>query len=191
MKHSSQFGSVAVALLLLAACGGSNEPPAPKGAGQSQPAQTAAPAPAVKATVVPVKSCSLFTKAEIEAATGRKVLDPVEEQTAELSICTYGDPEAPTLAGRPLSQVVRLSVFTGGSSYYAGPVAQAKAIYEMVEKNAGRVEVVSGLGEKAHWAGKTLRAVRGPYMVEVEVDVGDGSRKIAEQLLKTALDKIH
>jgi hypothetical protein len=83
-----------------------------------------------------------------------------------------------------------MSVFSGGNSYFEGPVAQARAIYEMAEKNAGEVQAVANLGDKAHWAGKTLRILRGPYMVEVEVDAGDDSRKIAEQLARTAVGRL-
>jgi hypothetical protein len=85
---------------------------------------------------------------------------------------------------------VQLSVFTGGNGYYAGPVAQASAVYDIAVKGAGGVEAVSSLGDKAHWAGRTLRALRGAYMVEVEVDAGKDDRKISEQLVRTVLDRL-
>jgi hypothetical protein len=145
---------------------------------------------ATKKEIPRFDACTLISKAEIERLTGKSLLEPVEEKAAELSICSYGDPESPMVGGRPLSKVAVLSVFTGGNAYYAGPVAQAAAIFEMAEKSAGGAERVSGLGERAHWAGKTLRALRGPYMIEVEVDVEKDSRKIAEQLAKIMLDHI-
>ncbi len=168
--------------------GGKDEQPAaPK---TEQRANTEKSKATAKKEIPHVNACMLISRAEIEKLTGRSVLEPVEEKAAELSICSYGDPDSPMLGGKPLSKVAVLSVFTGGNAYYAGPVAQAAAIFEMAEKNAGGVERVSGIGEKAHWAGKTLRTVRGPYMIEVEVDVEKGSRKIAEQLAKIMLDRI-
>jgi hypothetical protein len=180
---------VLIGIFSIPACGGGKDeqPAAPK---TEQRADTAKSKAAAKKEIPRVDACMLISKAEIEKLTGKSVLEPVEEKAAELSICSYGDPGSPMVGGRPLSKVAVLSVFTGGNAYYAGPVAQAAAIFEMAEKNSGGVERVSGIGERAHWAGKTLRAVRGPYMIEVEVDVEKDSRKIAEQLAKTMLDRI-
>jgi hypothetical protein len=179
---------IAVFGLLLAACGGGSPPAADQP--EAARRQTSGTPPAADKAVQKVKACSLFTKAEIEAATGRTVLDPVEEELADLSTCSFGDPAAPKVAGRSLSKVFSLAVVSGGNSYFEGPVAQVRGIYEMAEKNAGGVDPVSGLGDKAHWAGLTLRVLRGPYMVEVEVDAGDNSRKIAEQLARTAVGRL-
>jgi hypothetical protein len=180
---------VLLGIFSIPACGGGTDeqPPTPK---TEQKADTAKPKVAAKKEILRVDACTLISKTEIEKLTGRSVLDPIEEKAGELSICSYGDPGSPMVGGRPLRKVAVLSVFTGGNAYYAGPVAQAAAIFELAEKNAGGVERVSGTGEKAHWAGKTLRAVRGPYMIEVEMDADKESRKIAEQLAKTMLDRI-
>ncbi len=178
----SAFLLIALVLMQSAACGGDSEPPPAGG--------TATPARGREAAPPRVNACSLFTKAEIEAATGRPVRDPAEEALANLSTCSFGDPKSPLVAGRSLTKTVALSVVSGDDGYFEGPVAQTAALYEMAAKNAGEIQEVSGLGDKAHWASSTLRVLRGAYMVEVEVDAGDSSRKIAEQLARTAIDRL-
>lgn len=189
MNHSSWPKSsspavlpIALVLLLPAACGGGSEPARPEGTATRAPGREAAPPQ--------VKACSLFTKAEIETATGRAVREPDEESMANLSICSFGDPESPLVAGRSMTRTVELTVVSADGAYFEGPVAQTAALYEMAAKNAGEIQQVSGLGDKAHWAGSTLRVLRGPYMLEVEVDAGDGSRDIAGQLARTAIDRL-
>lgn len=177
---------IAVILVPAAACGRKSEPP-PAG-GTAAPA--AAPARSRGAAPPQVKACSLFTKAEIEAATRRPVREPAEETLANLSTCSFGDPNAPLVAGRSLTRTVMLSVVSGDDSYFEGPVAQTAALYEMAAKNAGEIREVSGLGDKAHWAGSTLRVLRGPHMLEVDVDAGDSSHDIAEQLAHTAIERL-
>ena len=124
----------------------------------------------------------------------------MEDHTAErMSFCAYGEPGTPMVAGNPLSKVAVLSVVTGGNDYFEGPVAQVNAIFDMAAKNAGELQAVNGLGERAHWAPllNTLRAVRGPYMVEVEVADRDQegnktpeSRKIAERIATIMLGRL-
>ncbi len=174
---------IALVLVLSAACGGASEP-APAGS-------TATPAAGSKEPAPPqVNACTLFSKAEIEAAAGRPVRDPAEETLANLSTCGYGDPNSPLVAGRSQTKTVALSVVSGDAGYFEGPVAQTAALYEMAVKNAGEIQQVSGLGDKAHWASSTLRVLRGAYMLEVEVDAGDASRKIAEQLARMAIERL-
>lgn len=182
-SHSALL-HVALVVALSAACGSSEPAPA---AGTTPPTP---PTRGSEAAPPQVKACSLFTKAEIETATGRTVRDPVEETVANLSSCTFGDPGSPVVAGRSMTRTVDLSVVSGDNGYFEGPVAQTTALYEMAAKNAGEIQQVAGLGDKAHWAGSTLRVLRGAYMIEVEVDAGDGSRKIAEQLARTAIDRL-
>jgi hypothetical protein len=173
---------IAVVLVLSAACRGEREP---------APARATATAASGREAAPPqVKACSLFTKAEIEAVMGRPVRDPSEETEANLSTCSFGDPGSPLVSGRSLTKTVALSVVSGDESYFEGPVAQTAALFEMAAKNAGEMQEVSGLGDEAHWAGSTLRVLRGAYMLEVEVDAGDSSRKIAEQLARTAIDRL-
>jgi hypothetical protein len=157
-------------LLLSLACGGGGGPDT-KAAGAAVPA--AQPTP--KAAFVPLDACSLLTKAEVEALVGRPALEPAKEQMANLVTCAFGDPEAPKIAGRPASQVLTLSVFTGEEgAYHAGPAAQARDAYEASRRNAASSESVAGLGETAHWdeTFKTLSAVKGRHWVTAEVDAG-------------------
>ena len=184
------LSAVVAGLLSASGCGGGSEPPAGGVAEQQARAATAAPPAAAKVPVPQVKACSLFTKAEVEQATGRTVLEPAEGGAAELSTCSYGDPDSPKVAGRSLTNIVHVSVFSGGSGYYAGPVAQAKDTFELALRNAGEVTTVAGLGDKAHWAGKTLRVLRGAYLVEIEVDAGEGSRQVAERLAAAAIGSL-
>jgi len=127
-------------------------------------------------------------------------MDPVEDHSAErMSICAYGEPGTQMVGGNPLSKVAVLTVLTGGNDYFQGPTAQVNATFDMVAKNAGELEVVDGLGERAHWAPEfnTLRAVTGHYMLEVEVPDRDQEgnkipdpRKIAEQIAQTMLARL-
>ena len=146
---------------------------------QQASAATAVPPAAGRASVQQVRACSIFTKAEIEKATGRTVLEPAEAGAAELSTCWSRRPRFPEGRGPVTPDIVQMSVFSGGNGYHAGPAAQAKDTFEIALRNAGDVTAVTGLGDKAHWAGKTLRVLRGAYLIEIEVDAGDGSRQIA------------
>jgi hypothetical protein len=173
---------VTAGLLLLAGCGESpNQASAPSKAGAQPPSSA-------KVEVVQVNACSLLSKAEIDTITGRASLEPYEERSAELSTCSYGDPEAPKIGDRPLTNVVQLGVFSGGNSYYAGPLKQAQDGYDMIQKNAGDVTAVQGIGERAYWTGRMLRAVRGAYFIEVEVD--GNSRETAERIAAQMLAKM-
>ncbi|MDR7540043.1 MAG: hypothetical protein QN152_11030, partial [Armatimonadota bacterium] len=106
-----------------------------------------------------------------------------------MSICNYGDPTLPLVAGRPLP-VLTVSVFVGSDvQYYAGAAAQARDLFETGRKNAASVQPVSGLGDDAYWDKilNTLRVLRGKYEVEVEIksDAGglDAARGLAAKVL--------
>jgi hypothetical protein len=78
----------------------------------------------------------------------------------------YGSgPGSPLVAGRSMTKTVALSVLSGDAGYFEGPVAQTAAVYEMAAKNAGDIQQVSGLGDKAHWAGSTPDRAIGPAVV--------------------------
>jgi hypothetical protein len=175
-------------MMALAACSeGSNETSTP--AAGDDAVRNAPPATAPKRTeVAQVNACSLLSKDEIEAITGRAVLEPREERAAELSICSYGDPESPKIGDRPSIDIATLSVFSGGTGYYAGPLKQAQDGFEMIERNAGDVTPVESIGERAYWTGDTLRALRGAYFIEVEVD--SDSREMAENIATQMLAEI-
>jgi hypothetical protein len=191
MVNRNMFPVLSTACLvgmLTAACGGTNAPPKSDSAGQATPKP--ASQAAQKQAVPQVTACSLLKKNEVDAAVGRAVLEPIEEKAAQLSTCDFGDPEAPMVAGRAVNRIAGVSVFSGGNTYYAGPVAQVAGIYDMALKNASDPQTVTGLGDKAFWANHTLRVLRGPYLVEIEVRVGGRDREISEQLMKTMLQRL-
>jgi hypothetical protein len=176
-----------LAALFLPACGGGDSV-------KGKPAQTPPPstAAAPKTPFSPVDACSLLTKPEVEALVGKAVMEPRQEQAANLVTCAYGDPAAPKIGDRPLTQVLTLAVFTGEEgAYYAGSVAQAKDAYEMARKNAASSEAVSGLGESAYWdkTFHSLTAHQGRYWISVDVE-GDAGIEIAKKLLGQALARL-
>jgi hypothetical protein len=123
----------------------------------------------------------------VEALAGTAVLEPQKEELANLVTCSFGDPEAPKMAGRALSQILTLAVFTGEEgAYYAGPEAQAKDTFETSRKNAASAESVSGLGEDAFWDGTlhTLHVYKGKYELSADSDKGlDFARSASEKAL--------
>jgi len=184
-----------LAVSLITACGDSKEP-TPEKAPATETRTTGA-----RPEIPAVNACSLLSSAEVEDAAGRKVMDPVEDHTAErLSICGYGEPGSPLLAGNPRNLVVQLSVLAGDNTYFEGPVAQVNASFDMITEHGGEVQQVKDLGERAHWAADldTLRVVQGPYMLEVEVLERDSKgeriagdpRNIAEQLARLMLERL-
>lgn len=194
--------------LLLAAClGGSagagtaNSQPTPATqanqpkpqAAQPQAKTQAGPTAAAKNTQnnpdVEVDACKLLARDEIESAVGASVLEPLSGRLAELSTCSYGDPEAPLLNGRPVFSTVALSVFTGSdSAFVGGAAAQARGVYDIAKKNAGDLNQVPSLGEEAHWvdALKSLRVVQGRYFIDIQVYSGgqEAAKGLASKMLE-------
>lgn len=186
-------------LLMLAACTGggekasapSTEPPAtepPQASGPAEPETPVAEAAPEQPDIAQIDACSLLSQADIEALVGRSASEPHEERAGELSICSYGDPDSPKLGERPMNNIAQLSVFTGGDTYFAGPLQQAEDAFKMIEENAGDIEPVAGVGDRAYWTGTILRALRAPYFIEVEVD--PASREAAEKIAAAMLKKI-
>lgn len=180
-------GSAALALLLLSGCGGGDSPPAAARASAS-PAVT----PAAAEPFSPVDACALLTKAEVEALVGKTVLEPRKEAVANLVTCSYGDPAAPKVGERSLSQVLTLSVFTGQEgAYYAGPAAQAKDAYEQTRKNADSPEAVSGLGDSAYW-NKTfhsLEVLKGRCWLSAGVE-SEAGVEVARKVIGKAIERL-
>jgi hypothetical protein len=180
--------------LLLAACGSGSETEKPAAA--PAPGQSSAPPAAAAASqtpYVPVDACALLTRADVEALAGKKVLEGRKEELGELVTCAFGDPEAPQVAGRPLSQVLTLSVMTGREgSYYAGPVAQAKDSFAMAKKNAAKAEAVTGLGDDAYWDSvlRKLAVVKGKHFVDVDVESDGDPLKLAKAAATKALERL-
>ncbi|MGE3844001.1 MAG: hypothetical protein AB7I50_20710, partial [Vicinamibacterales bacterium] len=124
-------------LIISSACGSGSEPDAqsasPVTAGDAQGAKPAAAMPPTP----PVDGCTLLSRADVETLTGASAQDGQKEQLDNLTTCSFGDPTAPAVGGRALSQVLVLSVMTGQEgAYFAGPVAQARDSFEMARKNA-------------------------------------------------------
>jgi len=190
-------------VFFLAACGESRQPAQAQAAsprdstatvGRTQPDQTARPAGASGQPAGGLlDACSLLTKAEVEAGVGRPVLAPQKEEAANLVICNYGDPTAPTLQGRPLSQVLSISVFVGSDAqYYAGAAAQARDSFEQGRKNAASVQPVPGLGDDAYWdqVFRTLNVLKGKYEVEVTVGSDVGGMEVARAFAAKVLPRL-
>lgn len=143
-----------------------------------------------KAAFVPVDACTILTKAEVEGLVGRPALAGVKEQAANLVTCSYGDPDAPKIGGRPASQVLTLAVFTGQEgAYAAGPVAQAKDAYETARRGAASSKPVAGFGESAFWdeTFKTLSGLKGRHVLSVETD---GGVETAKKVMAKALARL-
>ena len=136
-----------------------------------------------KAGFVPVDACTLLTRAEVEGILGRPALAGVKEQAANLVTCSFGDPDAPKIGGRPAAQVLAVAIFTGEEGAYAGgPVAQARDAFEAARRSAASAEPVAGVGETAYWD-KTFRtrsALKGRHFLSIEIDGGVETAKKAK-----------
>ena len=115
-------------------------------------------------------------------------LEPSADSIPQLSTCAYGDPDAPKVLDRPLSNIATVAVMTGDSSYHAGAVQAAKDAFALFRGNAADIEPVAGIGEDAYWTGGRLSVLSGAYIIDVEVD-GD-SREMAETIARRALAKL-
>jgi hypothetical protein len=192
---------VLLVVSLLAACGESDGPAQQKDAGAIPPTTAESAAATTRPRRPAVDACALLTTAEVEAAAGRPVMEPVEDHTApQHSICSYGESGSPRFAGKPGDLVAELSVLTGDTNHGGGAAAQVNAVFDMITRNAGGVQTVEGLGERAHWVATfdTLRTVQDHYMLEVTVSERDSNgdkiagdpREIAEQLTRTMLERL-
>lgn len=134
-----------------------------------------APQSATQSPAKSVAACSLFTKAEIEAALGKPVSDGRQEEMAELSTCQYDTVPGPDTAPGGL---FTLGIFTGTRP------GQAKGLYDIAKSNAGKVEEVSGVGDEAYWDDilKTLRLVKGDYQIDISFGMGAGGLQAARSL---------
>lgn len=189
------------ACMLAVACGDSGGPRAGEPAAAPKLAAVA-PAPATPRPVVAeVDACSLLSAAEVAATVGRKTTEPVEDHSAgHMSICAYPEPGARVVAGMPQAVVAKLTVVAGSDDYFQGPTAQVAAIFDMAVQSGAELEEVGGIGERAHWSpdSDTLRVLRGPYMVEVEIPERDmagdrisgNPREIAERIATTMLSRL-
>jgi hypothetical protein len=189
------FVFLIIGLPLLASCTSSNDSREKAGTGAQPATQTGAPASgqaATRAPVVPVDACALLTKADVEGMAGKKVLDGRKEEIAQLVTCAFGDPSAPQVGGRALSQILTLSVMTGDEgAYYKGATAQVKDTFEIGRKNAADAAAQSGLGDDAYWDSvlHKLSVVKGKYLVEANVEA-DGGLKLARAAVTKSLERL-
>lgn len=140
-----------------------------------------------------IDACSLLTKEEVEAATGRKVLAPMKANMANLATCYYGNPESPVINNRPLDSIVKVGLMVGiEGQYYAGPVAQARDTYEMARKNAASAQTVDKLGDGAYWdeTFKTLNVLQGKYLLDISVSSEAGGLDVATGIATTILRRL-
>ena len=127
-------------------------------ASRTPSAAPAAPKPASGAAMTgsPIDACSMLTKAEAEAATGRKLQDPTGKKDA-WSSCrfTLVDPPAP---------IVDLDVI------HAADAMMAKQMFQEFAKDEGPTEPAPGIGDTAYWnETNVLRILKGSYVVIVNV----------------------
>lgn len=169
----------ACCLLLAAACGGAGssttaQPGAASAPAASTPQSTAAPAPAVNA-------CALVTKAEVDAAVGRSLLDPKTTNSAGMSSCEFADPKL------PIAKIVTLTVVVGTNP------ADVKDAMDLAKSNAaaGAVQVIADLGDAAYWDNvlHALTVNKGRYQLEVFVDP-DAGLKAARAVMAKALTRL-
>jgi hypothetical protein len=140
-----------------------------------------------------IDACSLLTKEEVEKATGRQVLAPLQEKVGNLATCYYGNPESPVINNRPLDSFIKVSLMVGiEGQYYAGPVAQARDTYEMAKKNAASAQVVGELGDDAYWdeTFKSLNVLRGRYMLDISVSAEVGGIDVAKGVAAKILQRL-
>ncbi len=140
-----------------------------------------------------IDACSLLTKEEVEKATGRQVLAPLQENAANLATCYYGNPESPVINNRPLDSFIKVSLMVGiEGQYYAGPVAQVRDTYEMARKNAASAQAVDKLGDDAYWDGtfKSLNVLRGKYLLDISVSSDVGGLDIATGIAAKILQRL-
>jgi hypothetical protein len=138
--------------------------------------------PATQAAPEQLDACSLLTKAEVEAAVGRAVKNPVGDTTANVFGCNYGDPRDP--AG--LDKVVAVGVLAGNDA------AAARQVLETARSNAAHAEPVAGLGDMAFWddAPRFLQVAKGRYELSLYLSHDAGGRDTARKLAGLLLARL-
>jgi hypothetical protein len=184
-------------VFLLAGCGGNNEEstatpertgtPAATSAATQPSAGTPAAAATQTATAAPQASggeidpCALLTKAEVEAAIGTSVTEPVPEVVPSLVTCNYNDPET------PIFHLVSVTVLIGENAN------DASDAYELAKDNAAEAQSVGAIGNDAFWDDilNGLEVLQGKYDVRIDVSPdGWDARAVAEELAPTVLDRL-
>jgi hypothetical protein len=178
-------GAIVLCALMFSACDtGTSKTSTATG---QRASSTSAPATArASSPVAIVDTCGLFTQAEVEAMLRRPVLPGQKDQAATLTTCSYGNPAAPVLNGKPTDVLLVLSVLTDELPN------QSKGIFEIAKSNAAEGHMVSGLGEQAFWdnVGRVLRVVERNHLVEASLGSDLGGLETARAIMQKMLAKL-
>ncbi len=197
--HSSRNGPavcrvlvVAVSVSLLAGCGRRN---AQRGEPQGTPlpVPASAPVPRTEAVQSSVPSpCKLVTPATARAVLGDEVKPPRDEPVSTGFVagrrCLY-------LTAAPIQQAggtgsLDLEVFdsasmAGADTLFASPADYFEREYTAIKTTSGKVEDLSGLGDRAFWepGGQMLHVLSGGVYVQLQIkDVAKLSAASADDL---------
>jgi hypothetical protein len=166
-------GAVAslAAAVSVAACGGGSGSKSPTAAAPSgESTASASPTTAAGAPTPPQASsgdldaCALVSKADVEAAIGKAVLDPKPQQFPGLASCDFNDPSASAF------RLAGVNVVTEASS------SDAQSLFDFGKSNANDPQQVDGVGEDAYWDAtlNTLDTVQGKYEITIDVAPDEG-----------------
>jgi hypothetical protein len=133
-----------------------------------------------------IDACAVLTQAELQGLIGRSAMKGQKSDVAELSSCTFGNPQAPVLNGQPTDVLAKVVVFNGERP------GQAREAYDIGRTNAAEVQPVSGLGDQAYWDGilRTLCLVKGNIGVDVRVGSDLGGLKTARAIAEKVVAKL-
>jgi hypothetical protein len=187
------IGLTLLSALALAACD-SGEKPAQSAANLEPSAAREQPDPIRPSDRNGKIDPCLLTQDEVEAAVGRPVLAPLEEEDAAIASCNYRDPVA-TASGSSylIYRIVGLRVLVGGGSDYGSDaVVKARNAYETVKTNSTEPQSVAALGEDAYWDRylSTLSILQGKYELKISVKADAGALDAAKTLAPKALERL-
>jgi len=154
----------------MAACGGGSGSKSPTSAPSGESTASASPTTAADAPTPPQASsgdldaCALVSKADVEAAIGKTVLDPKAQQFPGLASCDFNDPTSPVF------RLAGVNVVTEASS------SDAQSLFDFGKSNANDPQKVDGVGEDAYWDAtlNTLDTVQGKYEITIDVAPDEG-----------------
>jgi hypothetical protein len=184
-EHSSHDGSLAcrvlvaaAAVLVLVSC---SRRAAQRGASQGEPSPVPAPSPVSHAQAVPSSvpsPCKLVTPATARAALGGEVKPPRDEPVSTGFVagrrCLY-------LTAAPIEKAggtgsLDLEVFDSASmasadTLFKSPADYFDREYTAIKTTSGKVEDLSGLGDRAFWepGGQMLHVLSGGVYVQLQI----------------------
>jgi hypothetical protein len=155
----------------MAACGGGSGSKSPTAAAPSSDSTASASPTIAAAATTPsqaasgdLDACDLVSKADVEAAIGKTVLDPKPQQFPGLASCDFNDPTSPVF------RLAGVNVVTEASS------SDAQSLFDFGKSNANDPQKVDGVGEDAYWDAtlNTLDTVQGKYEITIDVAPDEG-----------------